>query len=130
LQSLTARDKELDGTYERLYEDSGSGKISDERFAKMSSKYELEQHDLGQRIKIVRAELLDAHSRQWTIRSSTPLGTIIDIEALNQKVVNELITLRFTTHRRKPTSSGRRLSFTITAWGHSTSQPTCSQCRV
>ena len=36
LKQLLARDRELDQLFERLYEDNISGKISDERFSRMS----------------------------------------------------------------------------------------------
>ena len=36
LDALTARDRELDMLFERLYEDNVAGKIDDARFAKMS----------------------------------------------------------------------------------------------
>ena len=49
LKSLTDREKELDKLFERLYEDNVSGKISDERFKKMSAKYEGEQADISER---------------------------------------------------------------------------------
>ena len=38
LDALTARDRELDMLFERLYEDNVSGKIDDARFAKMSKR--------------------------------------------------------------------------------------------
>ena len=37
-KSLLARDDELDGLFERIYEDNVSGKLSDDRFAKMSRR--------------------------------------------------------------------------------------------
>ena len=40
LKTLLARDEELDGLFERIYEDNVSGKLSDDRFAKMSRRYE------------------------------------------------------------------------------------------
>ena len=33
-------DEELDGLFERIYEDNVSGKLSDDRFSKMSRRYE------------------------------------------------------------------------------------------
>ena len=39
LNSLIARDKELDTLFEKIYEDNVLGKISDERFSKLSVKY-------------------------------------------------------------------------------------------
>lgn len=51
LKALLARDEELDGLFERIYEDNVSGKISDERFSKMSRRYEDEQKELSEKIK-------------------------------------------------------------------------------
>lgn len=45
LNTLAARDKELDNLFEHIYEDNVSGKISDDRFAKLSAKYEAEQKE-------------------------------------------------------------------------------------
>ncbi len=50
LRALMARDKELDVLFERIYEDNISGKISDDRFRKLSHKYEAEQESLTERI--------------------------------------------------------------------------------
>ena len=57
LQTLKARDRELDRLFERMYEDNASSKISDERFAKMSMRYEQEQGELSVKIKALREEL-------------------------------------------------------------------------
>ena len=57
LNSLLARDKELDNLFERIYEDNVAGKISDDRFAKMSIKYESEQKEVSARIKELQTEL-------------------------------------------------------------------------
>ena len=51
LKTLLARDEELDGLFERIYEDNVSGKLSDDRFAKMSRRYEDEQKELAEKIK-------------------------------------------------------------------------------
>jgi hypothetical protein len=40
-----------------MYEDNISGKIDDERFARMSSQYTAEQRELAERIKALCAEL-------------------------------------------------------------------------
>ena len=57
LNSLTARDKELDNLFEHIYEDNVSGKISDNRFAKLSAKYEAEQKEITARMKELQEEL-------------------------------------------------------------------------
>ena len=63
LKSLLARDDELDGLFERIYEDNVSGKLSDDRFAKMSRRYEEEQKELSERIKKLRSEIEKQSSR-------------------------------------------------------------------
>ncbi len=63
LKSLLARDDELDGLFERIYEDNVSGKHSDDRFAKMSRRYEEEQKELSEKIKKLRSEIEKQSSR-------------------------------------------------------------------
>ena len=63
LKALQARDEELDGLFERIYEDNVSGKLSDDRFARMSRRYEEEQKELAEKIKALRAEI-DKQSSQ------------------------------------------------------------------
>ena len=63
LKSLLARDDELDGLFERIYEDNVSGKLSDDRFAKMSRRYEEEQKELSEKIKKFRSEIEKQSSR-------------------------------------------------------------------
>lgn len=57
LATLLARDKELDVLFEHLYEDSISGKISDERFHRMSCRYEEEQAELKVKAKALQKEV-------------------------------------------------------------------------
>ena len=63
LKSLLARDDELDGLFERIYGDNVSGKLSDDRFAKMSRRYEEEQKELSEKIKKLRSEIEKQSSR-------------------------------------------------------------------
>ena len=57
LYAMNARDRELDNLFNRMYEDNASGKIDDERFARMSKQYSLEQKNLAEKIKMISAEL-------------------------------------------------------------------------
>ena len=66
LKTLLARDEELDGLFERIYEDNVSGKLSDDRFAKMSRRYEDEQKELAEKIKKLRSEIEKQSSRSVT----------------------------------------------------------------
>ena len=50
LVELNARYGEVDMLFERTYEDNVSGKLSDERFMKLSQKYDEEQHSLKKEI--------------------------------------------------------------------------------
>ena len=66
LKALIARDEELDGVFERIYEDNVSGKLSDDRFAKMSRRYEDEQKELAEKIKKLRSEIEKQSSQAMT----------------------------------------------------------------
>ena len=66
LNTLMARDKELDNLFEHLYEDNVTGKISDDRFAKMSIKYETEQKEISSQIERLQTELENEKSKNVT----------------------------------------------------------------
>ena len=66
LRTLLARDEELDSLFERIYEDNVSGKLSDDRFAKMSRRYGDEQKELAEKIKKLRSEIEKQSSRSMT----------------------------------------------------------------
>lgn len=66
LSPLQARDKELDGLFERIYEDNVSGKLSDERFDKMSRRYEDEQKEISEKVKLLGSELDKLGSKAMT----------------------------------------------------------------
>ena len=54
---VPAKGNSRTGLFERIYEDNISGKLSNERFAKMSKRYEEEQTGLAEKIKALRKEL-------------------------------------------------------------------------
>ena len=92
LDALTARDRELDMLFERLYEDNVAGKIDDARFAKMSKRYEQEQGENAKKIKALRLELKKDESKRMdiddfleTVRRYTDAATI------TKRMVAELI---------------------------------------
>ena len=47
----------MDTIFKRLYEDTISGKLSDERFQKLSADYEKEQHQLQEVAAVLRGEI-------------------------------------------------------------------------
>ncbi|MEG2021379.1 MAG: recombinase, partial [Oscillospiraceae bacterium] len=64
-----ARDRTLDRLFETLYEDNISGKITDERFAKMSQKYEFEQAELKEKLTIKQKQLDEMTEKAQTIET-------------------------------------------------------------
>ena len=75
-----------------LYEDNVSGKLSDDRFAKMSRRYEDEQKELAEKIKKLRSEIEKQSSRSMTtdmfiglVRKYTRAGK------LTPRMLNELV---------------------------------------
>ena len=92
IYALQARDKELDTLFERIYEDNVSGKISDERFARMSIKYEEEQKELTARLKELKAKLEKSASQSMT--ADMFINTVrkyTRAKKLTQQMLNELI---------------------------------------
>ena len=92
LDALTARDRELDMLFERLYEDNVAGKIDDARFAKMSKRYEQEQGENAKKIKALRLELKKYESKRMDIDDF--LETVrryTDATTITKRMVAELI---------------------------------------
>ena len=92
LKTLLARDEELDVLFERIYEDNVSGKLSDDRFAKMSRRYEDEQKELSEKIKKLRSEIEKQSSRSMT--TDMFIGLVrkyTRARKLTPRMLNELI---------------------------------------
>jgi len=92
LRTLLARDEELDGLFERIYEDNVSGRLSDDRFAKMSRRYEDEQKELSEKIKKLRSEIEKQSSRSMT--TDMFIGLVrkyTRARKLTPRMLNELI---------------------------------------
>ena len=92
LKTLLARDEELDGLFERIYEDNVSGKLSDDRFAKMSRRYEDEQKELSEKIKKLRSEIEKQSSRSMT--TDMFIGLVrkyTRVRKLTPRMLNELV---------------------------------------
>ena len=92
LAAAQARDNELDGLFERIYEDNLAGKLSDERFAKMSQRYEAEQAELSEKIKQLRHEIEKLSSS--SVSTDLFLSTVrkyTRAKKLTPRMLNELI---------------------------------------
>ena len=92
LAAAQARHNELDGLFERIYEDNLAGKLSDERFAKMSQRYEAEQAELSEKIKQLRHEIEKLSSS--SVSTDLFLSTVrkyTRAKKLTPRMLNELI---------------------------------------
>ena len=92
LDTLTARNQELDMLFERLYEDNAAGKIDDARFGKMSKRYEQEQGENEKRIKALRLELKKGEGKRMDIDAFLEqVRRYTDATAVTKRMVTELI---------------------------------------
>lgn len=92
LKKSRQRIDEIDRIISKLYEDNISGKISDERYVKMSGNYEAEQKELT--ASVAEAEEKLGKLKQNTIDLRLLLGTlreITEIKELNREIINRLI---------------------------------------
>ena len=92
LNGLLARDREIDSIIEHLYEDNIAGKLSDERFMKMSKKYEQEQSELFTLTKSLRAEVEQESDKAMT--TDIFIATVrkyTRARKLTERMLNELI---------------------------------------
>ena len=92
IEKSKRRIKELDMLIERIYEDNVLGKISDERFCRMSANYEKEQKELlaavehdEQAVRKAEQEKIDLKVFLEAIRECT------DLKELTPTIVNTLI---------------------------------------
>ena len=103
LEAAEKRIAELSAIFKRLYEDSVTGRISDERFTELSADYEAEQKELKERAARLREELSKAQEatanaekfmnvvrRHTTIEELTP--TLLR-EFVEKIVVHESVAL-------------------------------------
>ncbi len=92
LYALTARDRELDRLFNRMYEDNVSGKIDDDRFARMSALYTAEQKELAERIKTLTAELDKQSTRALTADAFiSTVRKYTRAKKLTERMLSELI---------------------------------------
>lgn len=92
LEQAQARILKLDGFIQHLYEDNVEGKISDERFAKMSANYETEQSELKERITQLRSLL--AADREINSNAERFLKIVkkhTDVQELSAEIIREYV---------------------------------------
>ncbi len=90
--TLKRRDEDLDTLFKRIYEDMVAGRLSAERFDKLSTEYEAEQKEV--KVKIVQLqELIDSgeqeqHDLQQFLKN---VRKYTDPEKLTAEILNDLV---------------------------------------
>jgi DNA invertase Pin-like site-specific DNA recombinase len=113
MAAMISRYDELDTLFERMYEDNVSGKISDERFHSMSKRYETEQADLSEKIKVLKADLDKKENK--TMTADMFIGIVrkyTRVKKLTQAMLNELID-HIEVHQAEKVSGEHRQKLVI-----------------
>ena len=107
------RFEEIDQIIQRLYEDNLVGKLSDDRFMKMSQNYELEQSNLKHSISTAKQELSMQENQSMDIsRFMQRIHKYTQITELSVEIVNELID-KIIIHAPEGTKRNRILKIEI-----------------
>lgn len=86
------RIKELDRLFRKIYEDNVNGKLSDERFYKLSDGYEAEQKQLEQEIEILTAEVSEADTEVTNVAKLIAVTRkYTRIEELTPEILNAFV---------------------------------------
>lgn len=105
LQKDKHRSKEIDSIIQKLYEDNLLGKISDERFVKLSQSYEEEQKQLQTSISDLTEKLAKQQEDSLNIsKFMVRISKYTELPKLTVEIVNELID-KIVIH--KPTGTKR-----------------------
>lgn len=105
LQKDEHRSKEIDSIIQKLYEDNLLGKVSDERFVKLSQNYEEEQKQLQASISDLTEKLAQQQEDSLNIsKFMARISKYTKLPELTVEIVNELID-KIVIH--KPTGTKR-----------------------
>lgn len=92
LAQAERRIAELDTLFQRIYEDNISGKLTDERFSKLSTSYEAEQRTLTDRANLLHSELDQEQEQAVNVAQFIALvRKYTNIQELTPAVLNEFI---------------------------------------
>lgn len=84
--------KKIDVIVKKLYEDNASGKISDERFAKMIASYETEQKELENRSEELKAVIAQSNdSIEEANRFVSLVRKFTDVKELSAGLIREFV---------------------------------------
>ena len=99
---MLARDKELDILYEKVFEEKALGNLSEERFLKLSERYEKEQFELKAKIKNMKK--IVAEEKKHELNADGFLKIVrkySEIEELTLDILQEFIDKIVVHHREK-----------------------------
>lgn len=92
LEAAKARVSKLDGIIQRLYEDNIEGKVSDERFAKLTATYEAEQRELERRIAELQSFMANAKNESLGVDTFlTLIRKYTDIKELDAELIRVFV---------------------------------------
>lgn len=99
---------ELNTLIERLYVDNVSGKITDERYEKLSGKFEAEQEEMTQALASLETEIAAEESQAVNVdRFLSVVRRYTEIEELTPAIVHEFID-RIIVHEPEQARGDRR----------------------
>ena len=92
LSKAESRIAELDNLFKHLYEDNVTGKLSDERFIKMSHDYELEQENLKAMAGVLREEIKQQEKQKTNVKAFiNAVKKYTDMQELDAAILREFI---------------------------------------
>jgi len=93
---------EIDTLIERLYTDNVSGKVPDERYAKMSAKFEAEQAALIQELDALEAEIAEQERQSVNVdKFLEVVRRYTEIEKLTPAIIHDLLRKSSSTSRNR-----------------------------
>ena len=118
--ALTKSEKrvaELDTIIKRLYEDNVTGKLTDERFVKLSREYEWEQDGLKSAIEATRRELKERERNRTNVKSFiATTKKYTDLQELDATVLREFID-KIYVHDKDKTTQTRKIDIVYNSIG-------------
>ncbi|MCH4193057.1 MAG: DUF4368 domain-containing protein, partial [Butyrivibrio sp.] len=116
LEQAQVRAEKLDDIIQRLYEDNLDGKISDERFAKMTASYEDEQRTLEFQINKLKSTITTESERTANADAFLKLvRKYTDLQELNAEIIREFVE-KIYVYKAEKTPTGRRTQKVKIIW--------------
>ena len=102
LSRAESRIAELDNLFKHLYEDNVTGKLSDERFIKMSRDYELEKENLKSMAEVLREEIKQQEKQKTNVKAFiSVVKKYTDMQELDASILREFIDRIEVSHTDK-----------------------------